>query len=388
MTDLGYPVYDADNHLYEARDALTRHLDRKYKRQIQLVEVNGRTKLAICGNISNYIPNPTFEVVARPGAYAKFREEHGSGKTMAEMGRAEGPIPCMEEFKNRDKRLALMDQQGLHATLLHGTLVSALEERLQHDADLLHSGLHAFNQWLDEEWGFAYQERLFAIPLISLMDLDRACAELEWCLERGVRVVGMRPAPVPGYTGSRSPALPEFDPFWARLAESGVSLVMHASDSGYDKYAAAWEGGREFLPFEMSPLRMALSANPIHDTMAALLCHGLFDRHPNLRVISVENGAGWVFGLLRRLDRVLVGDEPASDIFKRHVWVAVNPDENVRAVADEIGVDHVLFGSDYPHPEGLAEPLTYLASLEKFSADEQRKIMSRNLAGLLQPRPR
>ncbi len=95
-----------------------------------------------------------------------------------------------------------------------------------------------------------------------------------------------------------------------------------------------------------------------------------------------------MLGLLRRLDRVLVGDESASDIFKRHVWLVVNPDENVRAMADEIGADHVLFGSDYPHPEGLAEPLSYLDSLEKFSADEQRKIMSSNLAGLLQPRPR
>ena len=114
MSELGFPVYDADNHLYETRDALTRHLDKKYRREIRYVEVDGRTKLAICGHISDYIPNPTFEVVARPGAYARYARSGGKALNMREMGRAEGPIRCPEEYRHRDKRLTLMDQQGLH----------------------------------------------------------------------------------------------------------------------------------------------------------------------------------------------------------------------------------------------------------------------------------
>ena len=149
MKDLGFPVFDADNHLYETREALTRHLDKKYKRAIQYVEVNGRTKLALCGSISDYIPNPTFDVVARPGAYTGLKREGGAGKTLRELGR-EAAMKCSDEFRDRDKRLALMDEQGLHATLVWGTLVSAVEERMKHDADLLHAALRAFNRWLHE----------------------------------------------------------------------------------------------------------------------------------------------------------------------------------------------------------------------------------------------
>jgi predicted TIM-barrel fold metal-dependent hydrolase len=386
VNDLGFRVFDADNHLYETRDALTRHLDKRYRREIQYVEVNGRTKLALCGTISDYIPNPTFEVVARPGAYARFAKAHrAQGKTMREMGRAEGPMKCVDEFREPEKRLALMDEQGLHATLVWGTLVSAIEERMKHDADLMHAALRAFNRWLHETWDFHYRERLFPVPMLSLMDVKQACEELEWCLERGARIVGLRPAPVPGYRGSRSAGLPEFDPFWARVAEAGITVGMHASDSGYDQYAAAWEGGLEFLPFEMTPLRRALSANPIHDMMAALICHGLFERHPNLRIASVENGAGWVPNLLRRLEAVLP-DRAPRETFRRHIWVALGHGDDARRIGEEIGVDRMLFGSDFPHPEGLEQPLSYVEALAGFEPAEVRKIMGSNLEGLLQPR--
>ena len=384
MNDLGFPVFDADNHLYETRDALTRHLDKKFRRAIQYVEVNGRTKLALCGAISDYIPNPTFDVVARPGAYAGLVHARAEGKTLRELGR-EAAMKSIDAFRERDKRLELMDEQGLYATLIWGTLVSAVEERMRHDADLMHAALRAFNRWLHEEWSFAYRGRQFPVPMLSLMDVEQACAELDWCLARGARIVGIRPAPVPGYRGSRSPGMPEFDPFWARVAEAGICVGMHASDSGYDRWAAEWEGGAEFLPFEMSPLRQALSANPIHDTLAALVCHGLFERHPNLRLVSVENGSAWVPNLIRRLEAVLPDKSP-REIFRRNIWVAVGLADDPLRIAEEIGVDQMLFGSDFPHPEGLAQPLSYAETLAGFAPADVRKIMGENLKGLLEPR--
>jgi hypothetical protein len=160
VNDLGFPVFDADNHLYETRDALTRHLDKKFRRAIQYVEVDGRTKLALCGEISDYIPNPTFEVVARPGAYSGLVHARKEGKTLRDLGR-EAAMKSIDAFRDREKRLALMDEQGLHATLVWGTLVSAVEERMRHDADLMHAALRAFNRWLHEEWSFAYRGRQF-----------------------------------------------------------------------------------------------------------------------------------------------------------------------------------------------------------------------------------
>ena len=68
---LPYTTFDADNHLYENRDALTKFLPPEYEGVIKYVEVNGRTKLAIRDKISDYIPNPTFGKVAVPGGYGR-----------------------------------------------------------------------------------------------------------------------------------------------------------------------------------------------------------------------------------------------------------------------------------------------------------------------------
>ena len=78
---LDIPVFDADNHLYETRDSLTKFLPDRYKRAVDYVEVRGRTKIVVRGQISEYIPNPTFEVVARPGAQEDyFRHGNPDGK--------------------------------------------------------------------------------------------------------------------------------------------------------------------------------------------------------------------------------------------------------------------------------------------------------------------
>ena len=87
---LDFPVFDADNHMYETRDALTRHLPDRYAGLIRYVQVDGRTKIAVKGRISEYIPNPTFERVAAPGAQEEyFKVGNPEGRSRREiMGRA------------------------------------------------------------------------------------------------------------------------------------------------------------------------------------------------------------------------------------------------------------------------------------------------------------
>jgi len=76
---LDFPVFDADNHLYETRDSFTRHLPERYKGAIDYVDLHGRTKIMIRGTVSDYIPNPTFEVVARPGSVQGAEHHPGPG---------------------------------------------------------------------------------------------------------------------------------------------------------------------------------------------------------------------------------------------------------------------------------------------------------------------
>jgi len=389
---LGYPVYDADNHLYEPEEAMTAHLPKKWRSQFQYVEVHGRKKLAIGGQISEYIPNPTFEVLAAPGAHEKFfRATNTEGLSLRELsGR---PISCPPAYRNGADRLKLMDEQGVHATLVFPTLASAVEERMNYDHELMGAVLHALNEWIHELWGFARESRLFAVPFVTLMDVDSGVRELEWCLARGARTIGLRPAPVPGYRGSRSFGFAEFDPFWARVAEAGIFVSMHASDSGYDRFARIWEGGSEFLPFKPDPFKscLGLSGRAISDSIAALICHGVFDRHPRVRVASIENGSKWMFPLLDALTHAY-GQMPKEfsrhpvETLREHVFVAPFYEEPIEKLAEKIGVSQVLFGSDYPHPEGLANPLDFLPELAGFSAADQERIMSANLRGLIEGR--
>jgi predicted TIM-barrel fold metal-dependent hydrolase len=388
---LPYPLFDADNHLYESQDAFTRYLPKEYASAIQYVQINGRTKIAIRGQISEYIPNPTFEVVARPGAMEEyFATGNPEGKSRREIFGE--PMRSIPAFREPAPRLELMDELLIQRTLMFPTLASLLEERMRDDPELIHVVVHALNQWLDEVWSFNYKDRIFTTPVISLPIVEKAIEELDWCVERGARAVLVRPAPVPGFRGSRSFAIPEFDPFWKRVVEHGVLVAMHSSDSGYARYAQDWEGAKtEMLPFVPNAFRMVGEWRPVTDAVASWVCHGALFRFPELKVAVIENGSAWLVPLLdqmadvyKKMPEVFPGD-PVEEIRNR---IHISPfwEDNLGELADIVGVERVLFGSDYPHPEGLAKPARYIDVLTertKLSEEDKAKIMGGNLARLI-----
>jgi len=381
-------VFDADNHLYETRDAFTRYLPERYKSAIQYVEINGRTKIMIRGTVSEYIPNPTFDVVARPGAQEEyFRHGNPEGKSFREIFGE--PMRSIDAFREPGPRIELMDEQGIDRALMFPTLASLLEERMRDDPELTHAVIHSLNQWMHETWTFNYQDRIFPTPVITLPIVERAIEELEWVVERGAKVVLIRPAPVPGYRGPRSFGLPEFDPFWQKVVEAGVLVGMHSSDSGYDRFANEWIGSdSEMLPFKPQAFRMLWSWRPVEDAVAALVCHGALSRFPERRIAVIENGSSWTAPLLERLAdtyKKLPQDflEDPIEVIKRQVSISPFWEENLGELADLLGVEPVLFGSDYPHPEGLADPASYMNELAGLPDESIRKIMGGNLAGLM-----
>ncbi|MBV9872617.1 MAG: amidohydrolase [Frankiaceae bacterium] len=381
-------LFDADNHLYETEEALTKFLPDAYKKAIQYVEVNGRKKIVVRGQISEYIPNPTFEVVARPGAMEEYyRVGNPDGKDRrAIFGE---PMRAIPAFRDPAARLALMDEQGLDKTLLFPTLASLVEERMRDDPELIHVVIHALNEWLYETWQFNYEDRIFTTPVITLPIVDKALEELDWVIERGARVVLIRPAPVPGLRGSRSFGLPEFDPVWQKIVDNNLLVAMHSSDSGYERYADDWMGSKgEMLPFQPQAFRMLQAWRPIEDSVSALVCHGALSRFPDLKIAVIENGSSWVEPLLRGMKdlyKKMPQDfmENPVDVVKRNIYISPFWEEDLGALAELIGEDHVLFGSDYPHPEGLADPASYAKELEHLPEETVRKIMGGNLAQLM-----
>jgi predicted TIM-barrel fold metal-dependent hydrolase len=391
VRSLEFPVFDADNHLYETRDALTRYLPDKYAGAIDYVDIHGRTKIMVRGLITDYIPNPTFDRIGRPGAQEEyFRHGNPEGKTSREIiGRG---IDCPPAFRHAEPRLALMDEQGVDYTMMIPTLASLVEERMKDDPDLCAAAIHGLNRWMADEWPFAYEGRMFSTPVITPGEVDHALAELEWVVDHGTRIVLMRPAPAWGFRGPRSFALPEFDPYWRKVQESGVLVVVHASDTGYTRYSNEWEGSHvEAQAFaQPKPFSQAVRNDfrDIQDAVTSMIAHGLFNRFPDLRVALVENGAGWVPHLLNRLDHTyeqmphLFAERP-SVTFNRNIWMHPFHEEDPRELVGFLGADRIIFGSDYPHVEGLAEPLSYADELQGLSDDDVRKIMGGNMMGLL-----
>jgi predicted TIM-barrel fold metal-dependent hydrolase len=388
-THLDFPTFDADNHLYETKDSFTRYLPEQYRGAIDYVELHGRTKIMVLGTVSEYIPNPTFEVVAKPGAQEEyFRNGNPEGKSYREL--IGEPMRSIPAFREPAPRIAVMDELGVDRSLMFPTLASLLEERMRDHLDLTHAVIHALNEWMYEEWTFNYEDRIFATPVITLPIVEKAIEELEWCIERGAKTVLIRPAPVPGLRGSRSFGYPEFDPFWQKVVEADILVSMHSSDSGYTRYTNDWTGPSEMLPFKLDSFRyMTGGHRPIQDAMAAFVCHGVFARFPELRIASIEAGGEWISAFVqhlgdtyKKMPNAFDGD-PVEQV-KRNVYVSPFHEDDLGEIIDVIGADHLLFGSDWPHPEGLAEPTSYVDHLPKGLPEaDVANIMGGNLARIM-----
>ncbi len=391
MPELGYPVFDADNHYYEALDAFTRHLDpRSADRTVQWAELGGRKYHLVAGKLCRAVVNPTFDPIAKPGALHDYLRGNPGGVSPLGLLREREPIPAA--YREPEARVQVMDQQGISETWLFPTLGVLYEELLKHDPEAVTWTFRAFNQWLLEDWSFNHRERIFAAPYLSLCDVDWAVHELEWALERGARVVVMRPAAVFTAAGSLTPSDPAFDAFWARLNEAGITLVVHAGDSGYSNNGYVRDGfGSSFEGRGRPSIKSWNIERSAHDFLATLIFDKLFERFPNLRIASVENGSeflGDLFRKLRSTHRRMPGyfKEDPTETFKRHVWINPFWEDDVHEIVEFMGDERVIFGSDWPHIEGMPAPLDYLAALSSFDAARVRRIVSENARALNTPR--
>jgi predicted TIM-barrel fold metal-dependent hydrolase len=394
-----FEIFDADEHYYEAEDAFTRYAsqrmrDEKYIRWI--AELDGKRKRLFAGGREvNVIGNPTFNPVARPGVYLETLKnlDVSQDRSSAAYGMLEAIRP---EYRDRNVRLKWMDEQGIDKALLFPTLGVTMEGFLLNDVEMHYDAFHAFNRWLIDDWGFAHENRLYAAPYLSLMDLDRAVEELDWVLKQGARLITLRPGPAFG----RSPADPYFDPFWSRVNESGVLVTYHAYEGPSDVSEALdqlWCAPPRPKLAEDRLLRNVVYSQDtaIMNTMFALVLHNLFGRFLNIRVATIEMGGGWVPYCLHKLDTaggfmprrisafgMQLPDKP-SDIFREKVWVSPFPEEDVEGLVGLLGADRVLMGSDWPHAEGVARPRDYEHTIAGLSAADKRKIMRDNTLGLI-----
>ncbi|MCM2389644.1 amidohydrolase family protein [Streptomyces albipurpureus] len=392
MTEPDFLGFDGDNHYYEATDAFTRHLEPEFAGAVQWAEINKRQRLVLSGKVCNFLPNPTFSKLAAPGSleqYFRGNNESG-GSIISQFGALE---PIRPEYRDRDARITVMDEQRLEGAFFFPTLGVGIEQGMRHDLPASRAAFRAFNRWLNEDWGFAYKNRIFAAPYITLSDPDAAVEELKWVLEQGARIVVQQTGPIKTAEGYKSPADPRFDRYWATVAEAGITVSYHSGDTAYSQILGMWGEDEEMNAHHMTLMRAVVSPAPERDTIGALITGGVFARHPNLRVAIIESGADWAAPLLKSLGKSfgqqhqLYAEDP-EDTFARHVWVTPFYENDLREVGALLGADRMVMGSDWPHTEGLANPLDFKKDLDAadFSAADQRLIMRENGLALSRPR--
>jgi predicted TIM-barrel fold metal-dependent hydrolase len=253
------------------------------------------------------------------------------------------------------------------------------------------AGIRAHNRWLAE---FCQQEpqRRAGIGLIHLNDVDTAIEDVEWIAKNGLRGGVLLPLPSPSDVHLPPLTSPVYERLWAAIQDHDLVINQH-SGQGSPEYGT--DPGAEGLWVLEMPFF-------VQRGFCQLILGGVFERHPKLRYILTESGCAWAPGLLRRMDGVhmsmkagatgevdfsksFVLPEPPSFYARRNCWYGASfPTLRDVDGRDFVGVDHILWGNDYPHYEGC-----YPHSRENMrlafstvAPDEVRKMLGENAARL------
>jgi predicted TIM-barrel fold metal-dependent hydrolase len=274
------------------------------------------------------------------------------------------------------RRLQVLEEQGIHAevTLPGPILAGGLSPAMYLGAvtdkglDVVWPALHAYVRWLADFSAAAPGRRAGCIP-IDFHDMDRAVEEVAWARQHGLFGGVMLPAMsvtsrLPGYADDF------YDPFWSACEENEMVVTLHTGASGtatdskflYDKAHGGMLGLYEVFVFTRRPLWF-------------MIFGGVFDRHPDLKVVVTENGVQWLPSLIRDMESFFDthGGAPVrsylkmrpSEYFEKHVWLGGSLMKRYEAeMRHEIGIDKLMWGADYPHLEGAApvhrETLRYI----------------------------
>jgi predicted TIM-barrel fold metal-dependent hydrolase len=237
-----------------------------------------------------------------------------------------------------------MDAQGIDAVVLYPSIGLFVPFQPELSASQSADACRSYNEWIT---AYCAEDpvRMFGVGLVPLADVDLAVAEAE---RAGLLGVLARPNHLYG----RNLGDPAYDPLYAFLAEAGMILAVHEGLG----LRGPTIGADRFTSFTARHLL----SHPLEQmaAMASLVLDGALDRHPTLKVAFLESGTGWLPYWLHRLDEHLEwrgdGARPASVAFAEQCVISTEADDDlVGGVAAGVGADHVLWASDFPHPDAL-----------------------------------
>jgi predicted TIM-barrel fold metal-dependent hydrolase len=282
-----------------------------------------------------------------------------------------------------DAHLADSESDGVVGAVLYPT--QGLILYTQADPELLSACCRAYNDWLADFCSYAPQ-RLKGVAMVNLDDIDEAVGEM-----RRARSIGLVGALIPTAVAADRPyTSPEYEPIWASAVELGMPLSLHL---GANRVGS---GGYESDLGRIRESYFAVCEQSVKVSLADMIFSGVFDRHPDLRVGSIEHELGWIPFFLDRLDytytqrhgnaryyRYRTADRP-SDFFRRNVFCSFQDDDLGIRERHTIGIEGLMWGSDYPHTESTFPKSQQIMAqrLRDVAAAEQRMITGGNAARL------
>ncbi len=335
-------VVSADSHVHEPHDLWLKRIDARFRDRIPHIEVDdkGRKWFVVEGFRKAMVrESPRDEQVSLDEF--KARSEAAGGRPT--LDRTKGAMfqqrgaPSLERYSD-------MDYDGVDAEILFPN--KGLTNWSSPDAALHVAMCRVYNDWAHEVFGGS--SRSFPAACVAPADLQACVDEIERAAKMGFHAVTMPPL-VPGHGYN----LPEFDPVWAALCDTGLPVCFHAG-TGKDPRTATGHGGA-IINYVVHAM------NTVLEPVVQLCSSGVFDRHPKLRFATIEAGTGWVPYALWAMDH---GFEKhafwvspklrykPSDYFRHHGHASFQDDPVGIELRKWMGVDSMLWGNDYPHLEG------------------------------------
>jgi predicted TIM-barrel fold metal-dependent hydrolase len=293
-----------------------------------------------------------------------------------------------DSYRLAGPRLASLDAFGLDAAVMFPNYGLLWEQRLASDRDAQRANARAYNRFMADVCTGG-EGRLHGVAHVLLHDPAWAVEEIERVRAQGVRLAMIAPAPVDGKPLSHA----DFDPVWAAFSRAGVAPVFHVSEFESPIHPA-WRAGEQDDGEQLFDSIFLYLAPAV--ALANLILNGVLERFPDLRIGVVELTASWVPSFLLHIDGAsdfytqrhgepfrALADRP-SEYFLRQVRVAALPYEMPNRLVPKVGDNTFMIGSDWPHAEGVADPMAAAQRAVAGLGDRARQnILGANAAWLL-----
>ena len=374
---------DVDQHLFESRTTWSEHIE----------PAHGSDALSITDDEAGWpwltwrgsrltpleVPIPERSTLIGQDRLRRLRGERAPASF-------EDLVP--DSYRLSGARLQSLDGFGLDAAVLFPNYGLLWEQRLASDRAAQRANARAYNRFLADVCGEG-DGRLFGVAHLLLHDPEWAVEEITRVRAQGVRLAMIAPAPVDGKPLSHR----DFDPVWAAFSDQGVAPVFHVSEFESPLHPA-WRAGEQEDGEQLFDSIFLYLAPAV--ALANLILHGVLERFPRLRIGVVELTASWVPSFLLHIDgasdfytqrhgepfRVLA--YRPSEYFQRQVRVAALPYEMPNRLVPKVGDDTFMIGSDWPHAEGVADPMAAAErAVAGLAGPARANIMGANAAWLL-----